>query len=241
MHGKLLCSQFASTFLFLNRFSIAAVFTGESHSQKVGTRVRRGATLAGISLPAFCSLLTQSEIRLAPAGDGHGLGLILCALMPNGKCVAAVGNVFDLVIARVVSFGKVWSWADDDISRHFRVYVAKQRDYARFIEGKGPLLTLRPRPQIVSRFLVGTNRGPENVMLHAVAIQKLNRCALLYGHDVRCEHQAFLIHHGMLFGSGERFSGDGIDIDHRVTLHSRNLALDVASPGHSAYTGHHND
>src|SRR5208282_2668482 len=115
-------------------------------------------------------LFAQGEIRLAPAGHSHRLGLVLGALMPRCHGVASIGNVFDLVVAAVFRFGKIRGWADDDISRHIRVHIAEHRHDASLIEGKGTLFTLGPRAEIVSCFLIAADRSPEDVVLYGVAI-----------------------------------------------------------------------
>src|SRR5580700_11650011 len=183
-------------------------------------------------------LLAHGEIRFGVARDGDRFGLVLGAFVPHDYGVAAVRNVFDFVIAAVIRFGKIGSWADNEISRHFRVYVAEQRYGARLIEGKRPLFTFGPRPEIVSCFLVAADSCPENIVLHIVAIQELNGCALLYDHDVRRKHQSFLVDDRLLFGSGKRFARDGVDVNHRLALHAANFALDIASPRCAAQTNH---
>jgi hypothetical protein len=71
-------------------------------------------------------------------------------------------------------------------------------------------------------------------MLHGVAIQEVNRCALLHNHDVRHKHQSLLVHDGMVLGGGKSLTCDGIDVNHRVPFHSGNFALDVARPRRAA-------
>ena len=112
------------------------------------------------------SLLRQGEIRFALARNGDGLGLILRAFVPRRDRIAAIGNVFDLVVPAVVSLGEIRSWADHDVSRHLRMHVAEQRHDARLIERERTLLTLGPRAQIVSELLVAADRSPEDVVLH---------------------------------------------------------------------------
>src|SRR5579872_6782837 len=82
-------------------------------------------------------LLRQSEIRLAAAGYGDGLRLILRAFVPGGQGVASVGNVFDLVVPAVIGLCKIRSGTDDQISRHVGVHVAKQRHHTWLVESKG--------------------------------------------------------------------------------------------------------
>src|SRR5271157_3059202 len=227
MQGKFECSQSASTFLSLNRFSIAAFFAQarvELEEKDSGSRVKsRTTTPRG-------SLLRQGEVCFTPTCHGDGLRLILGAFVPDGDRVAAVRNVFDLVIAAVVGLGKIGSWAHNQISRHIRVYIAEQWYDACLVEGKGTLFTLGPRPEIVSCFLVAADRSPEDVVLHRVAVQELNRRALLYDHDVRGKDKALLIDHRVFFWSGKRFACNRLDVNHRLALHSSNFALDVAGP-----------
>src|SRR5208283_898425 len=226
---RLFCRDSASA-----RWQFPVCLLNESVS--VSTRTR-SAERTRIARSSF-SLLTQGEIRFTPAGYSDGLGLIFRAFMPRRYRVTAVGNVFDLVIAAVVGYGKIGSWADNDICRHFRMYVAEQRHRAHLVEGEGTLFTLGPGSEVVSCFLVGADRSPEDVMLHTVAVQELNRCALLYGHDVRHKHQPFLVHHRVLFGSGKSFPRNGVDVNDRLTFHSSNFALDIARQRPDAQRGH---
>ena len=114
------------------------------------------------------------------------------------------------------------------------MYVAEQRHDARLVKGERTLFALRPGSQIVSGLLVGANRGPEDVVGHVVAIQEVDRCTLLHHHDVRREHQSFLVDHRMLFGSGESFPRNRIDVDHRMALHAGDFALDITRPSRAA-------
>src|SRR5579863_10172319 len=88
------------------------------------------------------SLLAQGEIRFAAAGNSHRLRLIFRALMPYDQVVAAIGHIFDFVVAAVVGLGKIRSWADNDVSAHFWMNIAKQRYHASFIEAKGTFFAL---------------------------------------------------------------------------------------------------
>src|ERR1700687_2958418 len=107
MQGKFVFSQSPSTFLFLNRFSMQSVpVLAALERQKAQTR---GAPTLRRSPGFSSSLLTQGELRFATAGSSHRLRLILGAFVPHHQGVAAVGNVFDLVIAAVVGFGKIRS------------------------------------------------------------------------------------------------------------------------------------
>src|SRR5580700_1598137 len=160
--------------------------------------------------------------------------------MPRYYGVAAIGNVFDFVIAALVGLGKIRSRTDNEISLHIRVYVAEQRNDAWLVEGKGSLFTLRPSTEIMSGFLVTANRRPEDVVLHIVAIQEINGCALLHDHEVWDKHQAFLIRYRMFFGSGKGFAGDGVDVNHRRTLAPSNFSRDVARRSRGAQSGDQN-
>src|ERR1035437_2531629 len=165
MQGKFVFSQSPSTFLFLYRFSMKAlVILGRAERQRLSAlrlamkcvMKNTGSTVRLRRSPLLSlrySLLAQSEIRLAPAGHSHRIGLVLGAFMPRRYGVASIGNVFDLVVAAVVRFGKIRSRADHDISRHVWMDIAEYRDDSGLIEGKGALFTLRPRAEIVSCFL----------------------------------------------------------------------------------------
>src|SRR5580704_9927925 len=130
--------------------------------------------------------------------------------MPRGHSVTTVGNVFDLEIATVVRFCEVRSWADNYISRHFRVYVAQHGHDPWLSECERTFFTLRPSSEIVPRLLITINRGPKGVMLHGVAVQELHRCALLNDENVWRKHQAFLIHDWMVLGSRKRLASNGV-------------------------------
>src|SRR6266436_7362936 len=128
--------------------------------------------------------------------------------MPRGRGITTVGNVFDLVIAAVVCLCEVWSWADNYISRHFRMYVAQHGHDPRLNECERTFFTFRPSSEIVPRLLITIDRGPKGIMLHAVAVQKLHCCALLNCEDMWCKHQALLIHDRMVLGSRKRLAGN---------------------------------
>src|SRR5579864_6323977 len=107
MQGKLVCSQSASTFLFLNRFSIAARYLLQAVRQLFRTRKTEEGEQVLPTSPHVSPLLCQGEIRFAAASHGDGLRLILRTLMPDRHRVAAIGNVFDLVGAAVVAFSEI--------------------------------------------------------------------------------------------------------------------------------------
>ena len=106
--------------------------------------------------------------------------------------------------------------------------VAEHRHHSGFIESERTLLSLRPGSEVVSRFLIATDRGPEHVVRDGVAVQKINRCPLLYSDDVRHEQQSLLIDHRPVLRSGEGFARDHIDVNHRVTFHPSYFAFDIA-------------
>src|SRR5579864_7520313 len=101
MQGKLVCSQSASTFLFLNRFSIPALVSLNSAERQPSSwdcerRLAKNAGSGGRNPSPHWSLLRQGEIRFTPARHCDGLRLVLRALVPSRDRIAAVGNVFDL-------------------------------------------------------------------------------------------------------------------------------------------------
>jgi hypothetical protein len=53
-----------------------------------------------------------------------------------------------------------------------------------------------------------------------------------------CKDQSFLIDDRVLFGSGKRFAGNRVDVNHRLTLHSSNFSLDIAGPRCDAQPGY---
>src|ERR1700751_1122308 len=121
--------------------------------------------------------------------------------MPRSNSVTAVRNVLDLVIAAVVCLGKVGSWSDNHISRHFRMYVAQHRYHPRLSKRERTLFTFGPGSEIVPRFLITADRGPKSIVLHGVAVLEFHRGALLNGQYVRRKHQPLLVHHRMVLGS----------------------------------------
>src|SRR5215469_4013620 len=138
MQGKLVFSQSASTFLFLNRFSIAA--RSISHAEPKLRKNEDAGSRGGGPLPHLLWLLTQGEIRFAAACYSDGLRLILRSLVPHGHRVASVRNVFDFVTAAVVSLGEIRRRAHNEVSRHVGVHIAQQRHNARLVEGERALL-----------------------------------------------------------------------------------------------------
>src|SRR5581483_6059928 len=64
MQGKFVCSQSASTFLFLNRFSIAALFRSYQRARRPhrGAEAKKRGGEVCVGLPASHSLLRQGEI-----------------------------------------------------------------------------------------------------------------------------------------------------------------------------------
>src|SRR5690349_6081414 len=147
MQGKFVCSQSASTFLFLNRFSMVIETSGALVSfQLVGS----GAPSATTPLdPGHMSLLGQGEIGLSAASDCNGLGLVLCPFVPDDKRVASIRDVFNLVVAALVGLRGIRSRGDHKVSRHFGVHVTEQRHDAWLVEGERSLLALGPGAEIV--------------------------------------------------------------------------------------------
>src|SRR6516165_1519085 len=118
--------------------------------------------------------------------------------MPADNVVLAIRHVFDLVVPTGIGLSGVRSGADNDVARHLRMNVAQQRHNPWSIKREWPLFALWPRPQVVSFLLVAADRGPEHVVLHVVTVLELHRCSLLHDHDMRAEHQTFLVHNWFL-------------------------------------------
>src|SRR5579863_1431886 len=180
MHGKLVFNHSLSTVLSLKRFS----------------------TL-GLSRPEDV-LLRKREIRGCRACHGDGLGLRLEALVPRGKRVAAVGNVGDLEIPRLVGFRIKRSGGDDDVTRHLRVHVAQQRNDSGHLELKRPLLAGWPGSQVVAQFFIAANGGPEDIVLYLIAVEKFHGSTDGRNQEVRLEQERFLVHIQWFCRSGER-------------------------------------
>ncbi len=99
--------------------------------------------------------------------------------------------------------------------------IAEERHHAWVSKLEGLPLTLWPGPQVVSQLLVPTNSGPEDVVSYAVAIEELNRCALLNHYKVRHEHQAFLVDgDAVKAGAGQVSAGKLPNVDDGFTLDS---------------------
>src|SRR5579864_6938115 len=144
MQGKFVCSQSASTFLFLSRLSIAARYPVPGGTSTLRTR-KRNAGGSFFPPPRIgCSLLRDGEICFAAASHGDRFRLILRALVPHRDRITSVRDVFDLVVAAVICLGEIRCWAYYKISRHVRVYVAEQRHYPGLVESEGALFTLGP-------------------------------------------------------------------------------------------------
>ena len=109
------------------------------------------------------------------------------------------------------------------------MHVAKQRHHPGVVELEGLLFALGPRAEVVAKLLVPADRRPEHVVLHRVAVQKLDRGALLHNHDVWRKHESFLVHDGLCRRSREGLAGDGIDIHDRLS--GGDLAFDGAGKG----------
>src|SRR5271167_392358 len=226
MHGKLVLSHSRSTFFLVKRLSINSLCRRRARRRwlRKGRRPDRPRSL----------LLREGKVRLASAGDVHRFRLWLHAFMPGDDVVLAVGNVLDLVVPAGVSLRKVGRRADNDVARHLRMNVAKQRHYAGVVELEGTLLALRPGAKIVSKFFVATDRWPEDVVLYVVAVQELDRCPNLNDHNVRVEHQALLVHDGLLRWRRERFALNGIHVHDGFS--GRHFSLDCAG-GSTGYHG----
>src|SRR5579864_5972078 len=172
MQGKFVCSQSPSTFLFLNRFSIRVArklrVEVEPQPRLEARENESGSDAPSVTAPQLVTrqqpLLGQSEIGFAAARNRNWLGLILRAFVPDDESVTSIRNVFDLVAAAVVRLREVRSWRNNQVSRHFRVYVAEQRHDAGLVKGERPLLALGPGAEIVSGFLVGADRCPKDVV-----------------------------------------------------------------------------
>src|SRR5450432_403556 len=178
-------------------------------------------------------LLAQSEIRLALAGHGDRLGLVLGALVPGGDRIASVGNIFNLVTSGLVSDGKVWGGGYHDVSRHFGMDIAQQRHGARVVELEILLLPLRPSAEVVRQLLVAADRDPKSVVRDRVTVQEFDGCALLNSHETGLKLQAFLIHDRLLGRTGEDLACDGLDVNHRLTVDARNFSTHCSCTGRS--------
>src|SRR6516165_10565537 len=108
-----------------------------------------------------------------------------CSLMPCSHAVSAIRDILDLVFARFIRNNKIRRWRDDDIAGHLRMHVAEEGNHTRVIEFEASLFSLWPRGHIVTQLLVPTDRDPEDVVRHIVAVKKVNGCALLDSQNVR--------------------------------------------------------
>src|SRR5664279_271339 len=95
-------------------------------------------------------LVRKRKIDLIGARDAHRLGLLLYPFVPCDEVVLAIWDVIDFVVPALVSLGKVRRWADNDVTRHLRMCVAKQRNHAGLVKLKPALFTLRPGAEVVS-------------------------------------------------------------------------------------------
>src|SRR5579863_1355515 len=216
MQGKLVCSQSPSTRLSLNRFSMASLRdlkncgrmpTGAFANQRLGIPGAVPQTDRS-RYPITPRLLGKREISFGATRNCDRLRLVLRAFVPDREGVAAVGDVFDFVVAAVIRLGEIRRRTYNNVSRHFRMDIAEHWNDARLVECEGTLFAFRPGSQIVSGLLIRADRGPKDVVLHGIAVQKFYRCALLNGHDVRRKHQSFLIHDRMVLGCGKSLSRD---------------------------------
>src|SRR5208282_4527891 len=236
MQGKLVFNQSLSTFLSLNRFSKTAI---PQVSGTPGVPARLDGRDARRSI---IELFAQCEIRFTVARHSHRLGFALGAFMPCGYGVAAIGNIVDFVDARFVGQSKVRGRRHNDIAGHLRVDVAEKRHGARIVELERTLFALRPCAQVVSKFLIAADGRPEHVVGDIVAIEELHGRADLHRYDMRLKHQALLVDHGLLRGSGEGLAGWRFHVNNRLAANARNFAADRASAGnqaHDCYYCHH--
>src|SRR5689334_6686421 len=135
-------------------------------------------------------LLANREVSRAIACHGNCLRQVLGAFVTRHKRVTAVGYVFSLVLARTVGFCEVWRWRKDNVGRHFRMNIAKQRNDTGIVKLEGPFFSLWPSAEVVPQFLVTANGNPEDVVCHIVAVQEVNGPSLLHNKNVRLKYQA---------------------------------------------------
>src|SRR6516162_5044014 len=100
--------------------------------------------------------------------------------MPDYEIVFPIGNVFDLVAPTSIALRKIRGGADDDVASHFRIDIKQQRDHAGLVKFERPPFALGPGAEIVSSLLIPANRWPENMVLHAIVVLKLDRRPLLH-------------------------------------------------------------
>src|SRR5215469_6280572 len=212
MQGKFVCNQSASTFLFLNRFSM--VIEPSSRIRQLATsgkwRPKRGHSPSSRRR----SLLGQSEISFSTAGDRHGLRLVLSAFVPYDQRVATIWDVLDLIAAALIGLCEIRSRGNDEVSSHFGVHVTEQRHNARLVEGERSLLALGPGTEIVSGLLVAADRRPKDVMGDVVTVEEVDGCSLLHDYDVGIKHQALLIDHGMILGSRKGLARNRVNVNY---------------------------
>ena len=87
----------------------------------------------------------------------------------------------------------------------------------------------------MGKLLIAADGGPENIVLHTVAIQKLDGGPHLYDHDMRIKHQTLLVHNRLLRWGGKRFALDGIHVDDG--LPGRHFPVDCASGNGGCHGG----
>src|SRR5215469_3072175 len=177
--------------------------------------------------------LRQFEVRFARTGDSHRLGLLLHGFVPGNNVVFSIRHVVDLVVAGGIRLSKIWRRTDYDKARHFCMDVAKQRRHTRLLELVGPLLPLRPGPDVMSCLLIAADRRPKHVVLLIVVVDELDGRPLLHDQDVGDKRQVLLAHDGLLRRRRKCLAGYRVYIDHGLSW--RHLSLDRPGSGGSGY------
>src|ERR1039457_2342881 len=176
MQGKLVFNQSLSTFLSLKRFSKMAIPGGPTLAcRKPGVPAWRDGRDAR---PSMIQLFAQREVCFCVARYSDRLGLVLGALMPRSYGVASVGNVLDLVFARLVRGFEVWGGRHDDITGHLRMDIAQQRHRARIVKLEAQFFALRPGAEVVGEFFIAADFLQAEDGIRDYKVTGVQTCAL---------------------------------------------------------------
>ena len=98
-----------------------------------------------------------------------------------------------------------------------------------------------PCAQVMPELLITADGGPEDVVRDAVAIEKVDRRALLDDSNMGNKRQPLLVDGDALRRGGEGFAGNGFNVNHRLAIDSGNLAVNGSGKGRGGKRGHDSD
>src|SRR5262245_55406381 len=146
--------------------------------------------------------------------------------MSDLELVFSVWDIFQNKFSIFIRFREVRRLRDDDVCRHFKMYIAEHCPHAGFIEDVVSRCVLCICSQIETR-----RPRREHIVPDLIAIRKSDSCANEHRQDMRHKLEVYLIENDRAGWSGVSLPRYLIDVDNRIAVVTCGLDEDLAVDG----------